>query len=199
MKLLWQVDHRLEAGNVNIPMPLARRVGPMPGGFQNGSSTEAAMAHDAPPVHSRATRGHSYDRRFHFSHIGQPFVGLGDCRRRATNGPKHETNAHGTGLFWPARVFAGCALKRAESCPEYNHRDERDDGADCGDHHNVEIAFAVRRSVGGEQCHYRAVVRQAIESAGADHGDAVQEPGTDPLGSRKRHIGVAERIERDRR
>ena len=66
------------------------------------------------------------------------------------------------------------------------------------DHDDIEIAFAMRRSAHSEQRHHRAVVWQAVERARADHGNAVHERRVDALLCSKAHIGVAERIERDR-
>ena len=56
----------------------------------------------------------------------------------------------------------------------------------------------MRCSAHSEQRHHRAVVWQAVESAGADHGNAMQERRVDPLLCSKAHIGGAERIQRDR-
>ena len=54
------------------------------------------------------------------------------------------------------------------------------------------------RSADREQRHHRAIVGQAVEGAGADHRHAVHERGIDAPLRGEAHIGVAERIERDR-
>jgi len=56
----------------------------------------------------------------------------------------------------------------------------------------------MRGSADSEQRHDRAVVWQAVESTGADYGNAMQERRVDPLLRREAQIGSAERIERDR-
>ena len=66
------------------------------------------------------------------------------------------------------------------------------------DHDDVEIALAVRRAADREQGHDRAVVRQAVERAGADHGDPVHQRRIDAVLGGQLHVGAAERVERDR-
>ena len=53
--------------------------------------------------------------------------------------------------------------------------------ADDADHDDVEIALAMRRAADREQRNHGAVVRQAVERAGADHRDAVQQRGVDAV------------------
>ena len=54
------------------------------------------------------------------------------------------------------------------------------------------------RAADREQRDHGAVVRQAVECARADHGDAVHQPRVDALLGGKTHIGAAERVERNR-
>ena len=70
-------------------------------------------------------------------------------------------------------------------------------GADDADHHDVEVALPVRRAAHGEQRDHRAVVRQAVERAGADHRDAVHQRGIDALLRGDLHVGRAQRVQRD--
>src|SRR5215472_1431335 len=65
--------------------------------------------------------------------------------------------------------------ERPENRAERDHGNERDDRANDDGHDNVEIALAVRRPAYREQGYDRAVLRQAVERAGAHHGYAVQE------------------------
>ena len=51
---------------------------------------------------------------------------------------------------------------------------------DDGDHDDVEIALAVGQAAECEQRHHRAVVRQAVERACADHCDAAHQRGAIP-------------------
>src|SRR5437879_2629893 len=84
-----------------------------------------------------------------------------------------------------------------------HHRAERNDGyqryegADDADHNDVAIAVPVRRSADREQRDHRAIVRQAVERARTDHRDAMQQRGIEPDLRRARHVGRAERVERD--
>ena len=90
------------------------------------------------------------------------------------------------------------ALKRSEHRTQYDDSDKREHRADDRNHDDVAIALAMRRSAHGEQRHHRAVVRQAVERARADDGDAMQQRRIDALLRGKAHVGVTERIERDR-
>ena len=56
----------------------------------------------------------------------------------------------------------------------------------------------MRRATNGEQRHDSAIVRQAIEGTGANHGDPVHQRGIYALFRGEAHIGLAKRIERDR-
>ena len=49
-----------------------------------------------------------------------------------------------------------------------------------------------------KQRHHRAVVRQAVEGAGADHRDPVEQRRIDALRGREREVSGPERVERDR-
>jgi hypothetical protein len=65
-------------------------------------------------------------------------------------------------------------LERTEYGTERDHRGESDDWADDAGHDNVKIALAMRRPADCEQSHNGAVLREAVERACAQHGDAVQ-------------------------
>ena len=56
----------------------------------------------------------------------------------------------------------------------------------------------MRRATNGEQRHDSTIVRQAIEGTGANCGHPVHQRGIYALLRGDTHIGVSERIERDR-
>ena len=57
---------------------------------------------------------------------------------------------------------------------------------------NVEITLAMARSAQRKQCHHSAVVRQGVERAGADHGDAVHQGRVDAGLRGDGHVIMAE-------
>jgi hypothetical protein len=62
--------------------------------------------------------------------------------------------------------------------------DNRDDGDECAhypNHHDIQMAFAMRRAADGEQRHDRAIVRQAVKGARADCGDPMHQSRVDTL------------------
>ena len=127
------------------------------------------------------------------AHDLQPLLLLHDRAESRTASARPRTRR---GRTRPSRERRGS--KRAEQRAQDDHRDEREDGADDGDHDDVEIALAVRRAADGEQRHDRAVVRQAVERARADHRDAVHQRRIDAGLGREPHVGAAQRVERDR-
>src|SRR5262245_31207506 len=90
---------------------------------------------------------------------------------------------------------ASC-LEGTQRRAEHDHRYQRDDRADDCDHDDVEVALTVCRTADGKQCHDRAVVRQAVERARADHSNPVQQRGVNALRVRELHVHLAECIER---
>src|ERR1700737_2885250 len=74
---------------------------------------------------------------------------------------------------WPQREASAFqsrrALKRAEHGSQHDDRDEREYGAQDGNHEDVEIAFLMRRPADGEQRDHGAVMRQAVERSRTDN------------------------------
>jgi hypothetical protein len=89
-------------------------------------------------------------------------------------------------------------LKRPECRPQSNYRNKPEKGADDRNHNNVQIAFTMGRAADREQGHHGAVVRQTVERACANYGDAVHQRWIDALLRSKAHIGATKRVERDR-
>ena len=61
----------------------------------------------------------------------------------------------------------------------------------------MEVALAVRRSTDRKERHDSAIVRQAVECAGTDDGDAVHERRIDSCVDGKLQVSIAKRIESD--
>src|SRR5690348_11781630 len=66
-------------------------------------------------------------------------------------------------------------LKRAEEAAERDDGDERDDCVDDSDHDDVDVTLAVRNPADRKETHHRAVMRQEVERARADDGDAMHQ------------------------
>ncbi len=73
------------------------------------------------------------------------------------------------------------ASERPERGSQANHRDERQQAADDRHHDDIEIVFSVGRVADREQSDNGAVVRQAVERAGANDRDTMQQRRVDPL------------------
>src|SRR4030095_4221021 len=94
-------------------------------------------------------------------------------------------------LQWPE-------LERPERRPQHDDGGERDQRAYDAHDHDVEVAFLVRAAAHGEERHHRAIVRKAVEGAGADHSYPVHQRWIDVEARSHLHKGTAERLERDR-
>ncbi len=79
------------------------------------------------------------------------------------------------------RSFQKCAKplgggpERAEDSAQDDDGDQREDRADDTDSDDVAVAFAVGRPANGKQGNDRAIVGKAVQRAGADDRDAVQQ------------------------
>src|SRR5262245_41734073 len=80
-------------------------------------------------------------------------------------------------------------IDRSSERPEHRTQDDyggkRKQGADDRHHENILVAVAVGHAADCEQRHDRAVMRQAVERAGAHHGNAVAQSGVDATLRRK--------------
>src|SRR5262249_38887390 len=85
--------------------------------------------------------------------------------------------------------------ERTEHRAKPNHRDEGDDRADKGRHDNVEIALAMGRTTYRQQGYDRAVLWQAVERAGAHHGNPMKQRQIDAVFRGKVQICRTQRIE----
>jgi hypothetical protein len=85
--------------------------------------------------------------------------------------------------------------ERAYGRAEDNDGDQGDQGTDDRGHDDVEIAVPVGRAADRQQGHDRAVVRQAVQGAGANDRDTVHQGRVEAGLVGDLHIGGGQRIE----
>ncbi len=88
--------------------------------------------------------------------------------------------------------------KRAKHRPQHEDHPKRDNHAHDHGHHHIEIAFSVSQPADLKQKQNSAVVRKCVERACADGRQAVHQGGIDAILGGEAHVGITQRVERDR-